>query len=158
MPQLTSFQSDAKRRVRPPDSAVAMASSNRSERCIYDIRAVAMASCACGTDGLKYFSKWRLPVGSRQLDGCFYDTRAVIEASELIHRALDAPATAVEDVGIDHRGLHAAPSWKPSPSLTRPEGAAFEQPGVATPGMGEPDPSSPEGPARYAACRDRYAA
>jgi hypothetical protein len=56
---------------------------------------------------LKCFSKWRLPAGSHQLDGCFYDTRAVVEASELIHRALDSPATAVEDVGIDHRGLHA---------------------------------------------------
>ena len=32
-------------------------------------------------------------------------------------------------------------------TLPRPGGAAFEQPGVATPGMGKPDPSSPEGPA-----------
>ena len=77
-----------------------------------------MASYACGADGLKCFSKWRLPVGSRQLDGCFYDTRAVVEASELIHRALDSPATAVEDVGIDHRGLHAT---VPQELLNRPD-------------------------------------
>jgi hypothetical protein len=35
-----------------------------------------------------------------------------------IHRALDSPAATIEDVGIDHRGLHAA---VPQELLDRPD-------------------------------------
>jgi hypothetical protein len=46
---------------------------------------------AASAEALKCFYKRHLPAGYRKLDGRFYDIRAVVEASELIHRALDGP-------------------------------------------------------------------
>ena len=72
-----------------------------------------MAACASCSVRPKFLSELHLlRVPTRRAES-FYDTRAVISASELIHRALDPPAPAVEDVSVDHQGLPGARELSP---------------------------------------------